>query len=527
MMRPTPPKPSTILEELAGDVLAPMDRGAVSSFSEALDSTVDFHAFLLQVYAKTDSYELAKGGSPPLYKQWNRQYHRIFERAADMLGREPYFFKRAAKVPRDLVKKTAKNVPNVPSEILNDLLELAPFLFFRGKDWWLRHVAKEMAGKRPNIHNPASLSGYEAEIYKDAIYEFASIWKYFWLFKNTKTKEREIKPPTPADQWKQLCASKDFIWRHLYRSAYMLAEAVWRGDKVASDTLSDEALLIWPEGFAAEYVPKTDFKTALLNPYLLEYEWDCAQTEATGLVLLCYKELNPQEVFNAIVKNWWVYVVLILSTQIISWICKENGADNSFLLKISKKLLLVEVKGTIKGFRGKSLSPDNPLEEVMVALINLYLIEERSKDDSHCSWLFTIIAEIDLMRKRPDGVAPHIWDGRWSGGSPGLLMEPQLAILMSLVYLDNQSHNYLKTAISLIIQQAGCSELIRDLIKKFQERLMGMEEEKWLPVLEGLSDTGEKIEDYDERKSAVEGLLEKIANLVKPVPSQDEELNQD
>jgi hypothetical protein len=62
MKRPTPPEPSEILEELAGEVLAPMDRGAVTSFSDALDGMIDFHAFLLRAHTivneqgQTDSY---------------------------------------------------------------------------------------------------------------------------------------------------------------------------------------------------------------------------------------------------------------------------------------------------------------------------------------------------------------------------------------------------------------------------------------------------------------------------------------
>ena len=118
MRRPTLPKPSQVLEELAGEVLAPMDRGAVTSFADALDGMVDFHAFLLRAYTtvneqgRTDSYAfLSKDLLSAVHESWERQYRRIFERASEFLGREPVFFKKTATVPYRLVERTAADLP--------------------------------------------------------------------------------------------------------------------------------------------------------------------------------------------------------------------------------------------------------------------------------------------------------------------------------------------------------------------------------------------------------------------------------
>ena len=84
MRRSAPPEPSEILEELAGEVLAPMDRGAVTSFTDALDGMINFHAFLLRAHTidtepdQTDSYAfLSEGIFFSLHKEWEQKYLRI------------------------------------------------------------------------------------------------------------------------------------------------------------------------------------------------------------------------------------------------------------------------------------------------------------------------------------------------------------------------------------------------------------------------------------------------------------------
>lgn len=271
MKRPPPPEPSEILEELAGEVLAPMDRGAVTSFSDALDGMIDFHAFLLRAYTivneqgQTDSYAFIPVGFSTIHDRWKRQYRRIFERAGDLLGREPDFFKRAATVPYRLVDRTAAAVP---PKILESLLELTLGLSHRGGDWWL-HRATEENGVRPNIREPVSLSGYEADIYEQTMRQFVGTWENFQYFPKEIWKW-ETSNLSSAERWERLRASMSFIRQHLRCSAYMVAAAVWRGDEFVASIMSD-SLIMWPRSFDHELRDDFWLKTALLNPDLCEH----------------------------------------------------------------------------------------------------------------------------------------------------------------------------------------------------------------------------------------------------------------
>jgi hypothetical protein len=91
------PTPSDFLEELADRVIAQVERSAITGFKSAFDELTRFHGFLLEAHnAQTDQgqpisfAEVGDFWDVP-YREWIRQYRRVFESAADKIGVETTF----------------------------------------------------------------------------------------------------------------------------------------------------------------------------------------------------------------------------------------------------------------------------------------------------------------------------------------------------------------------------------------------------------------------------------------------------
>lgn len=517
MRRPTPPEPSEILEELAGEVLAPMDRGAVTSFSDALDGMIDFHAFLLRAHTivneqgQTDSYAFIPEGFSTIHERWKRQYHRIFERAGDLLGREPDFFKRAATVPFRLVDRTAAAVP---SQILDSLLELTLGLFHRGGDWWLRRATEEI-GKRPNVREPASLSGYEADIYERTMRDFVGTWENFQYFPKGIWKW-ETRSLPPAERWERLRASMGFIRQHLRCTAYMVAAAVWRGDEFSASVMSD-SLIMWPRSFDHEFSDDIWLKIALLNPDLSERTWENALTELQFEKPAFEHELAPEAVFRAIIENLWIDVLLTLSSVIAAW--GFGWGDRSGLpSRVSRKLLFAEATEPEADLRRSDLAPGTSARQVLLTLIRQYTSGERFRDSSYRGWLNGLVSMFDNLTER------EVVPGR--GYTPSTKHELddlrlfQLAILMSQADPNNSADlpTNLEEAIISISRLPGTDEPARRLkgeLGDFRKFLGEMSATEWLPVLTGFSKTDAEVDNYDGRKTAINDLLAAALDLVQ------------
>jgi hypothetical protein len=143
-MRTDLPLPSDILEELGANVIGEIDSLAVTSFNAALDEMIRYHQFLLDAYATKDesgvpfSYSEVEAtwfGKP--HQEWIRQYHRIFERAADHLREETDFISILSRLP---IRLLPQRVTNFSPAIISAILDLGPMLVSRLENWRTKHV---------------------------------------------------------------------------------------------------------------------------------------------------------------------------------------------------------------------------------------------------------------------------------------------------------------------------------------------------------------------------------------------------
>ena len=520
MKRPSPPEPSKILEELASEVIAPMDRGAIASFSDALNGMIDFHAFLLRTHTivneqgPNDSYALIQEGFSTTHERWKRQYHPIFERAGDLLGRQPSFFKMAAIVPYHLVDRSAASVP---PEILDSLLELTLLLFHRGGDWWLQR-ATEQVGKRPNVREPASLSGYEADIYEQTMRGFVVSWEKFRYFPERiwKWEKDNI---LPAERWKRLHASISFIRQYLRCSAYMVAAAVWRGDEFAASVMSD-SLIIWTNSFDRKFNKDGRLKVALLNPDLCDPGWEDTLTKLR-FAKPAEHEPAPEAVFRAIIKNLWADVLLTLSTVISAW-GFEWGNRSSLPSRISRKLLFAEADDQEAYRRRRDLTPGKSASQILLTLIRQHTSGEGSK---YRKWLDELVSMFDILTERKT-IPGRIYTSSTKHELDDLSLF-QLAILIALADPDNSAKlpskldnsaglpSKLEEAIITISQRPSTDEPARRLKKKlesFQNSFDKMAANKWRSMLTAFSKTDSDIE---ERKAAIDDLLKTALDLLQ------------
>ena len=192
-----------------------------------------------------------------------------YSNAPEIVRREPVF-SGAATISNRLVDRC---VPDVPSQILESLLHLTLDLFHRGGDWWLRR-ATEQTGKRPHIREPASLSGYESDIYERAMRGFVATWEKCQHYPKRIWKWETNTFP-PIERWERLRASVGFIREYFDCTAYMVAAAVWRGDEFSASVMSD-SLIMWPNSLEYEFGDDPWLKTELLNADLCGHSWENA-----------------------------------------------------------------------------------------------------------------------------------------------------------------------------------------------------------------------------------------------------------
>jgi hypothetical protein len=143
------PTPSDFLEELADRVIAQIERNAITGFKGAFDELTRFHVFLLEAHnTQTDQGQpisLAEVGDfwDVPYREWIRQYRRVFESAADKIGIETTFIETLGhSVMRLLPSDAAELSPPIVTSLLD-------WACMKSSSWKLGSRAAQLSTCRP------------------------------------------------------------------------------------------------------------------------------------------------------------------------------------------------------------------------------------------------------------------------------------------------------------------------------------------------------------------------------------------
>jgi hypothetical protein len=231
------PTPANFLEELADRVIAQIERNAITSFKSALDELTHFHVFLLDAHnTHTDRglpislAEIGDGWDVP-YREWIRQYRRIFESAAEKIGVETTFIETLGYTVMRLLPRDAGELSPV---VVPSLLDLGVHEVIILEDWVTRRTTIDVRADeaaQPRLQ----LAGSERRAYESVVRSFVGAWENILRVADHLYDFRLREGRPPAELWKAFGRGMPFLDKHLRNTAYLLASAIWNEDEIGAE----------------------------------------------------------------------------------------------------------------------------------------------------------------------------------------------------------------------------------------------------------------------------------------------------
>ena len=383
-----------MLEELADKVIGQMDRLAVTSFDTALSEMIDFHRFLIDAYTTNDTHgsvvSLAQIGDwGALHRDWISQYRRVFERAAEHIGRENTFIEKLSYAPLRLLPLDGRRAA---PEVVISLLDTANILVLRLEAWLTRHRTYEtdaIEGKPAVWRVPGS----DKQAYEEVVMRFIGAWEstlqvtdqiYAW-------RRRGIEP---EEQWHRYTASWPLLQRHLRNTAYLLAVAVWNEDETGAGYYC-EALLRWFDSLQHELEADYGLADVLLTPDLLEKDWIAVQEALAAMAGdRMWDQPVPAGVFGEVLQRTMADAIFLVIGVTIAWFI-EKRQDTDIGAKIAFRLLSGEIKDDTHRQRR-----DTGFQALILNLVRVYVAGERYSEGGYGHWLDGLVELLDSMTER-------------------------------------------------------------------------------------------------------------------------------
>jgi hypothetical protein len=402
------PTPSNFLEELADRVIAQIERSAITGFKSAFDELTRFHIFLLETHnTQTDQGQpisLAEIGDlwDAPYREWIRQYRRLFESAANKIGVETTFMNALSHTMMRLLPRDAARLS---PPVVTSLLDLARHEAIVLEDWVTRRTTVDVA--RDQAAQPRlQLAGSEQRGYEDVIRSFIGAWENVLRVADNLYgfESREDQPP--ADLWEAFGRGMPFLDKHLRNTAYLVASAIWNEDEVGAERYRD-CLLRWLDTLRPEmHADILLVHHALLTPDLLTFDWAAAETRLQAYRRHEWPELPPPAVvFAIIVRGLFDDVLLVTAVLALAW--HVNGQQSTDIGARAASLLLRRqvIEGEGSRFAPGAARPPTVLRSLFSLLIRSTLNVE-SREQGYAAGLDGLVQSLNGMSER------HVVPGR-------------------------------------------------------------------------------------------------------------------
>ncbi|MDW3205951.1 MAG: hypothetical protein R8L07_10465 [Alphaproteobacteria bacterium] len=389
------PTPSDMLEELVDKALSQMDRLAVTSFRSALDELIDFHRFLIDAYETRDETGAAMsfaqiGYWSSLHAEWIQEYRRLFERAAQFIGRENDFIVHLVHVPNRLLPQDARH--RAP-EVIVKLLDLVNILVLQLERWVTErrdyHISRYSEEK---LLHRGVISDEKA--YKDVLENLVGSWESVGQNVSLMYKWRTKDVPE-SDIWEGYSLSWPFLNRHMKNTAYLLAVAVWNEDEVGVDYFC-ETLLRWFGSFEYKFDTEHLLITTLLTPEILDLEWGDALDRLGPLSRYQYlPPPTPSGVFSEILRNALADTITVASGVFLGWYL-ERKQESDIAVRTVHRLLnrSVDDEDDFREPRELGFRP------FFHQVFRIYASGPRFKNSGYGNWLDELVASLDSMTER-------------------------------------------------------------------------------------------------------------------------------
>lgn len=301
------PTPADILEGLADNTLAQIDRQAPVAFDSAFNEMTRYHQLMLWLSvargvdgARFSFIQQSAYAWHPPHRNWTNQYRRLFRRASEYLGEEEHFLRTVASTPHRLLPRHGE--APLPASLEAEILKLGPLLLQQVESWASRHRADHDRVETANAH-----------ILAEMMPELAHIWCELLHAPPTLHGWAEAIHEGDTQAWSRFGEAWPFLWGHLANTAYSLMQATTNADPAGATAFAD-ALLHWPAAIL-HHLPRAEGEKPRfdLYPDLLEQPWSEISAR------LSQKEVAPKaaSLFGDILRGTHADITLLTSTLLL------------------------------------------------------------------------------------------------------------------------------------------------------------------------------------------------------------------
>ena len=424
------PTPSDFLEELADRVIAQIERNAITGFKGAFEELTRFHVFLLDAHnTETDQGQpmsLAEVGDfwDVPYRDWIRQYRRVFESAADKIGVETTFIDTLG---RTVMRLLPGDAAELSPAVVTSLLDLGVHEVIVLEDWVTRRTTIDVAADQA-AQPRLQLAGSERRAYESVVCSFVGAWENVLRIADKLYDFRHREERPPVELWRAFGRGMLFLDKHLRNTAYLLALAVWNEDEIGAERYRD-CLLRWLDTLRPEM--RTDILLshhALLTPGLLTLDWAAVEARLQAYRRHEWPELPPPEaVFAIILRGVFDDVLLITAVLALAWDVNEQQSSDIGARAATLLLRRQVIEGEGSRFAQGDMRPPTVFRALFSLLVRAALDERYGKDGYGAS-LDALVQSLNGMSER------HVVPGRvysaW--GWRGLdAVQPQIVAMLA------------------------------------------------------------------------------------------------
>ncbi|RBO93482.1 hypothetical protein [Pseudochrobactrum asaccharolyticum] len=393
------PRPEQIIEELADKVGVQIDRDAPVAFDSALREMTRYHRFLLHLGASktTDGSpfnlaEIAGDAWSPPHQEWNKQYIRLFERAANKLEDNDYYIRSLSYAPSRILPR--RDGQKFSQNTLISIADMFPAFVHRLEAWVTKHSLQTISSLSSSVGR--GLSGSTAKSYESVLPVLvgsSESWLHsiVWLF------DWEGDPAgEKSDTWVRYKESWPVLWRHLQNTAYCLAVAVWNDDRLGADYFRD-ALVKWRQELSYNLDSRSELRWhRLLLPDVMTLNWVDASKKAAALGYEYDPEPSPATVFSNVVHQSYDDVLNLTAATFLFW--SINKKVKSDLATQTAQLLLER-----KVLDGEAMRPsyrEVNFRHLLLDVLRIEMAGYRFQDGTYGAELDKLVSRLDSMTER-------------------------------------------------------------------------------------------------------------------------------
>jgi hypothetical protein len=425
LRRPGLPKrtqisPADLLDDLIGHAIAAIDRSAESAYDRAIDEILDFHGFLLDVYATIDpngeagSFAQVPGDIQTPQQEWIRPYYRLSQKAVSKISEDTSYARAVANVPfRLLLARPQTSARWVATELLN----FSAYFVHRLENWLTEHRRLRSEASEGTL-GTMDLAGSDVRGYTAVIRHFVGTWRDTLKMSDELMRWHIDQTAAPEIRWQQFARSWWYLETHLFNSGYLVGAAV-RNDDSRGATAYLDTLLKWlnylpiRERHDALFAPE-----AMLFPEIIELPWAEAQVKAQIASPWPEQQYDPIALADQLLFIEHDDVLLLTGSVFVSW-CLHAGQSSELVARVVHNIFARHSDFEESGLSlGALLNPPS-FWHLLLQILRIMSNSANPAGNAYGARLDRLVHRLDSLRE-PDVVPGEIYSPGTVFGQHGL-----------------------------------------------------------------------------------------------------------